>query len=202
MGSLTTKQSEYLEHILASSSALLALIDDILDLATIDAGIMELELVEVDIQETVQAVTEGINDRLINSNVELKVQLPNDVGTIVADRSRIRQILFNLVSNAISFSTDHGKIEINCERLEDRILFRIRDNGSGIPKKFLPKVFENFVSLGQGEKRRGVGLGLPIVKKFVEMHGGEVSIESEEGKGTLVIVSLPLVANSNGFKSE
>ena len=202
LGTLTSKQSEYMEHILASSSALLALIDDILDLATIDAGIMELELVEVDIQETVQAVTEGINDRLINSNVELKVQLPEEVGKIVADRSRLRQILFNLVSNAVNFSTDRGKVEIICERSENQILFKISDNGSGIPKEFLPKVFENFVSWGQGEKRRGVGLGLPIVKRFVEMHGGQVSIESEEGSGTLVTVTLPITKKSKKIKSE
>ena len=195
LGTLTSKQSEYMEHILASSSALLALIDDILDLATIDAGIMELDLVDVDIQETIKAVTEGVNDRLINSNVELEVHLPKDVGTFVADQSRIRQILFNLVSNAINFSTDSGKVAISCERLKDRILFKIQDNGIGIPKEYLPKVFENFVSWGKEEKRRGVGLGLPIVKRFVEMHGGQVTVESKEGEGTQVTVSLPLVAN-------
>ena len=202
LGILTTKQSEYMDHILASSSALLTLIDDILDLATIDAGIMELDLVDVDIQETVEAVIEGINDRLKNSNVELEVNLADDIGAIVADRSRVRQILFNLVSNAVNFSADNGKVEIGCERLDDKILFKIQDHGSGIPKEYLPKVFENFVSWGQGEKRRGVGLGLPIVKRFVEMHGGEVTIESKLGAGTLVIVSLPLVANSKKTEGE
>lgn len=194
-GPMTEKQREYTEHIMASSSALLALVNDILDLATIDAGIMDLELESVDIEKTMNTAIEGIKDRLNDTGIYLRRDIPDQVGTFVADEKRVRQVLYNLISNAVEFS-DHGSaIDIMCRRSDGGVQFTVKDNGSGIPNELMPQVFDNFVGQGRDGKRRGVGLGLPIVKKFVELHGGSVEIESEIGKGTSVTVWFPLEAS-------
>ncbi|MCA1299854.1 sensor histidine kinase [Stappia indica] len=190
-GPLTAKQGEYVDYILSSSSALLAIINDILDLATIDAGIMELDISAVDVARTVQAAVEGLKDRLADSGVSLKLDMSEDVGMIEADERRLRQVLFNLISNALRFSDVGGVIDVSCQRTRDSIEFHVRDHGCGIPQDMLDQVFARFVGRDAGVRRRGAGLGLSIVKSFVELHGGTVSIESEEGVGTHVVCRFP-----------
>ncbi len=191
-GALTPKQSEYTDYILSSSSALLAIINDILDLATIDAGIMELDLSDVDIAKTVIAAAEGLKDRLAESSITLRTHVPDDIGSLQADERRLRQVLFNLLSNALRYSDEGGLIDVACERLTDAVEFRVSDHGCGIPADLLEQVFARFVGHDAGARRRGAGLGLSIVKSFVELHGGAVDIELKEGVGTTVICRFPL----------
>jgi len=185
-GALNDKQQEYTDYIRSSSSALLAIINDILDLATIDAGIAELTIDPVDIRETANAAIEGLQDRLRDTEIELKTDIPDDIGSFPADEKRVRQILFNLLSNAIVYSDHGGLVELIARRGAHEVSLTVRDHGCGIPPDFVANVFDRFVSRTSGNRRRGPGLGLSIVKSFVEAHGGRVYIDSAEGVGTTV----------------
>lgn len=191
-GDLTEKQAEYTDYIMASSSALLAIINDILDLATIDAGIMELDLGEVDIAAAVDGAVEGLKDRLVEADIELRVDVPGDIGVLIADERRLRQVLFNLLSNALRYSQEGGLVELTCARTPNDLRFVVRDHGCGISPEHLDEVFNRFVSHTTGSRRRGAGLGLAIVKSFVELHGGTVEIQSQENVGTTVICKFPV----------
>jgi len=191
-GPLNEKQREYTGYIVNSSAALLAIINDILDLATVDAGIMELDLSEVDIVATVEAATVGVRDRLAEARIDLVLDVPVDVGTFQADEKRVRQVLYNLISNAVAFSHDGGRIEVTCRREPREVVFTVRDHGRGIPESYIDAVFQRFESRNAGARRRGPGLGLSIVKSFVELHGGSVEIISREGEGTTVSCRFPV----------
>jgi len=192
IGALNAKQSEYTDYILSSSKALLAIINDILDLATIDAGVMDLELAEIDVAATIAAAAEGLQDRLREARLTLDIRVPEDVGTFVGDAKRVRQVLFNLVSNAVGYSAPGGRIEVACARDGEAIRISVSDRGPGIPATLVDQVFDRFVAdpAASGE-RRGAGLGLSIVKSFVELHGGSVTIDSKEGVGTTVVCRFP-----------
>ncbi len=192
IGPLNDKQREYVGYITSSSAALLTIVNDILDLTTIDAGIMELELGKVDIFATIAAVIEELHDHLSEARVQLVVNVPPDIGSFIADRHRVRQILFNLLSNAISFSADGGHVAVAAARDGRSVTFMVSDEGPGIPATFIDSVFDRFASMPRGGGRGGVGLGLAIVKSLVDLHGGTVEIHSEEGKGARVIVRLPV----------
>jgi signal transduction histidine kinase len=190
-GPLNDKQREYAGYVRASSAALLAIIDDILDLASIDADALELNLGEVDVERTMHLAVEGVQDRLAESALNLKVVAMPDLGTFVADSQRIRQILFNLLSNAIGFSSPGQTILLEAARRDDELLFTVRDQGSGIPPDLLEHVFERFKTQRTGSRHRGVGLGLSIVRSLVELHGGRVLIDSVQGEGTTVTCIFP-----------
>jgi signal transduction histidine kinase len=191
-GPLSDKQREYLGYIGVSSSALLAIINDILDLATIDAGAMRLALGNVDIRHAMQAAAEGVQDRLVEKSIALEIVAAGNVGSFMADERRVRQILYNLLSNAIGFSPPAGTIRLEAERRADGVVFAVTDRGPGIPPKILDRVFERFETHTLGSEHRGAGLGLSIVRSFVELHGGKVMIESTEGEGTTVVCIFPL----------
>ena len=190
-GALNDKQREYMGDIVASSDALKALINDILDLATVDAGIMSLDIQEADIATLVTASTEALRDRLAEQRISLEFDIPADIGSFHVDPQRVRQILFNLVSNAIRFSNADGHIRVSARREADQVVFSVSDDGVGIPKSMLPLIFRPFETYAAQGRRGGAGLGLSIVKSLVELHGGEVEIQSEEGKGTTATVRLP-----------
>lgn len=191
VGPLNDKQREYAGYVMQSSTALLAIINDILDLATIDADAMELTLEEVDIAQTMQAAAEGVQDRLRESSLTLRVTAMENIGTFAADAKRIRQILFNLLSNAIGFSGPGQAIELAAARHNDEIVFSVTDEGSGIPPEILDHVFERFRTHAGKSRHRGAGLGLSIVRSFVELHGGRVDIASAPGRGTRVTCTFP-----------
>jgi signal transduction histidine kinase len=192
VGPLNAKQRDYTGYILSSSAALLAIVNDILDLATVDAGIMELDLVETDIAETVEAVIEGVQDRVREANIRLETHIPDGIGRLIADGKRLRQILFNLLSNAIAFSNEGGHVVVSAMRERDMIEFQVVDEGAGMPSEYLDTAFDRFASQPRGRSRGGVGLGLSIVKSFVALHGGTVEITSRDGAGTTAIVRLPV----------
>ncbi|MFJ5488194.1 ATP-binding protein, partial [Hansschlegelia beijingensis] len=195
LGALSPKQREYVDHILSSSSALLAIINDILDLTTIDAGAMELELGPVNARDAIDGAVEGVRDRLAEAGLGLEIDAPPSVGTFVADGKRVRQILFNLLANAIGFSKPGHAVSVSAERTQDAMIFRVADKGSGISPELADKVFDRFESRTAGAAHRGVGLGLSIVRSFVELHGGSVALDSRIGEGTVVTCRFPLAVS-------
>ena len=193
-GPLAPKQREYLDYITVSTNTLLALINNILDLATIDAGRMQLNLGPVDIRATMAAAAEGVQDRLVSAGLVLDIRAPDSIGSFVADERRVRQILFNLLANAVSFSPAGGTITLSAERRSDALVFAVTDHGPGIPPEVLEKVFDWFETHSLGSHHRGTGIGLSLVRSFVELHGGTVNITSVVGEGTTVTCTFPLGA--------
>jgi signal transduction histidine kinase len=192
IGPITEKQRDYLASIDKSSSALLAIINDILDLTTIDAGAMPLDLKEVSIRAAVDAAALGLQDRIAEKAVLLDVRATPDIGSFIADERRIRQILFNLLSNAISFSPAGELVRLTVERRDGAVIFSVTDRGPGIPQEISERVFDRFESHALGSEHRGAGLGLSIVRSFVELHGGTVKLDSAVGRGTTVTCIFPL----------
>jgi signal transduction histidine kinase len=191
VGSLNPRQREYAGHIMRSSGALLAIINDILDLASIDTGSMELDREPVDIRETIAAAARGIEDRLAESSIRLEIDAPEDIGGFTADGKRVRQILFNLLSNAIGFSSSGQTVKVTARKRDGEVTLAVHDDGRGIPDEVRARVFERFESNTLGTRHRGVGLGLSIVRSFVELHGGRVELVSALGEGTTVTCFFP-----------
>lgn len=202
VGPLNERQKDYAGHILRSSAALMAIIDDILDLATIDTGEIELTQGEVDIRETIAAAAEGVQDRIAEAELKLAIDVPASIGSMVADAKRVRQVLFNLLSNAVGFSRKGQTITVAAERTGAEIVFKVRDQGRGIPSELINRVFDRFESHTKGSTHRGVGLGLSIVRSFVELHGGRVAIESTPGEGTVVTCTFPANGLSDKVAAE
>jgi signal transduction histidine kinase len=190
-GDLNSKQREYLNDISASSRTLLAIINDILDLATIDAGALELKLAPVRVASVVETAVLGVRDRANRARLNLDIRIAQDADEFVADEARVRQVLYNLLSNAIGFSKPSDTVSISAWREAGMMAFAVEDKGVGIPKEQQQRVLERFESRSQGSKHRGAGLGLSIVKSLVELHGGSMSLESEPGRGTRVTVRFP-----------
>lgn len=190
-GPLNERQREYADHASRSSTALLAIINNILDLASIDADALELVPEDVDIRETINAAAEGVQDRLTESSIRLRLIALDDVGSFTADVKRIRQILFNLLSNAIGFSEPGQTVTLAALRRDDEIIFKVSDEGRGIPPEVIAQVFDRFRTHSAGSRHRGPGLGLAIVRSLVELHGGRVLIDSVPGTGTTVTCIFP-----------
>jgi signal transduction histidine kinase len=190
-GPLSQRQREYVEHIGSSSSVLLTIVNDILDLATVDAGIMELDIAEVQVRRTIAGAAELIADRLAEHSISLAVDTASAPSSFHGDETRIRQILYNLLTNAVNYAPDGSTITLGCRRTEAGVEFSVHDNGPGMSPEVLDAVFRRFEPRGNGGRRRGAGLGLSIVKSFVELHGGSVRIESASGRGTTVICVFP-----------
>jgi signal transduction histidine kinase len=190
-GTLTGKQREYLGYITASTNALLALINNILDLATIDAGAMTLNLGDVDIRASMEAAAEGVQDRLAKDDLKLTISAAPAIGGFTADERRLRQILFNLLSNAVGFSPPGATVTLAAERRADAVVFAVTDHGPGIPPDSQAKVFDLFETDSMGSQHRGSGLGLSLVRSFVQLHGGTVTIDSALGQGTTVTCVFP-----------
>jgi signal transduction histidine kinase len=190
-GQLNQKQREYLGDISASSQMLLAIINDILDLAIIDAGALELRLAPVHARSIVDQALLAVRDRAARARIELQVQIAPDAGELVADEARVRQVLFNLLSNAIGFSNTGDVVRIGAWREGSYVNFAIEDSGRGIPKEQQAKIFERFETRAHGSDHRGAGLGLSIAKSLIELHGGSLTLSSEPDRGTRVVVRLP-----------
>jgi signal transduction histidine kinase len=191
-GPLTDKQHDYLNDIRLSGRTLLSIIDDILDLATIDAGTFELKLSPVKVREVIEQAVQGVDERLKQNKVALEISIEPGLEEFVADGKRVTQMLYNLLSNAIGFSEAGGGIALSCARENSMIAFAVEDQGAGIPSDYQQAVFDRFESRSHGSRHRGAGLGLSIVKSLAELHGGAVRLESAQGRGTRVTVLLPL----------
>ena len=202
-GELNVKQTEYAAAILQSSQTLLELINDILDLATIEAGYMELELERFGIESMLNAVYTLARERARRSKLRFELDCEPDIGTMVADERRLKQVMFHLVSNAIKFTPAGGSIALRAWRDGDMVAFSIGDTGVGIPLDKQSSVLEKFEHGGKTMTRQmgaGAGLGLSLVKSFIELHGGTVDLRSEPEAGTTVTCRVPLLPK--GLDSE
>jgi signal transduction histidine kinase len=195
-GPLTDRQRDYLNDIRLSGRTLLSIIDDILDLATIDAGTLDLKLSPVKVRDVIGQAVQGVEERLKLNNVKLQIHVEPGIDSLVADGRRVTQILYNLLSNAIGFSEQGGWIALDCGRENSMLAFIVEDQGVGIPEDYQQAVFNRFESRSHGSRHRGAGLGLSIVKSLAELHGGTVSLDSAPGRGTRVKVLLPVGQDS------
>jgi signal transduction histidine kinase len=188
-GTLNPRQLDYSHSILASARRLTRLISDILDLATIEAGYLVLETGRIDVCEMLRAVLSLTSERAQSRDLQLDLRCPPDIGVIEADERRLKQALFNLISNGIKFTLPGGAIIIAAERCEETLLLSVADTGIGIAPADQERVFEKFE---RGARQPGAGLGLSLVKSLIELHGGSVTIESASGCGTRVTCRLPV----------
>jgi PAS domain S-box-containing protein len=193
-GSLNEKQIRYISNVSNSGKHLLLVINDILDISKIEAGKMELSCDSISIHETTNEVLMACSSLASSKGIELKQNLDCSIKTIKADRVKLKQILYNLISNAIKFTPAGGKVTLNIKSDDENILFEVIDTGEGISKEDQNKLFTVFGQLDTANNRRyeGTGLGLAIVKRLVEMHKGKVWIESEIGKGSTFAFEIPL----------
>lgn len=203
IGPLNERQQEYLADIQASSDDLLTVINDILDLATIDAGTFDLSIALVKAQDVIEAAVTGVREQIRQAGLELNIDIAADARDIVADSRRLTQVLYNLLSNAVGFSEPGGAITVRCQRDGEMIALSVEDMGRGIPEDYQESAFNPFETRPQGSDHRGTGLGLTIVKSLVELHGGKVSLASAPGVGTTVTVRLPVrQATAPGARSQ
>ncbi|MGD9617000.1 MAG: ATP-binding protein [Alphaproteobacteria bacterium] len=193
-GSLTPRQLEYSRGILESSQRLSQLINDILDLATIEAGYLALETGRVEICDLLEAVAVLSRERARMQNVVLDVNCPHGIGAVEADERRLKQALFNLVSNAIKFTPPGGSIRLEARIDADAagdVILAVVDTGIGIAASDQQRVFEKFERGTLRNRETGAGLGLSLVKSLIELHGGSVAIRSGVGEGTTILCRLP-----------
>jgi signal transduction histidine kinase len=192
LGSLNSKQDEYLGHINSAVSVLRTLVDDILDLASIDAGTMRLDLQKVDVQSTVDSVLLTHVDVMKSKGLKAEVSVEKSAAMLNADPERLEQILDNLISNAVTISPDGGTISIRAKCDADEIELEIADEGPGIAEADRDKVFDRFEAQVTTNGRQGSGLGLSIVKGFVELHGGKISIKENVERGACFVCAFPI----------
>ena len=190
-GDLNPKQQEYVDDISSSSRTLLTIIDQILDLSTIDAGTLEIRQDRIAVRPVIDAAVASVQELAARAHQTLDIAVAGDAQTFTGDEERVRQVLTNLISNAIGFSKDGGLVSIGCWRESGYMVFRIEDWGVGIPKELQGRIFDRFESRSFGSNHRGTGLGLSIVKSLVDLHGGTMTLVSESGKGTQVTVRFP-----------
>ena len=192
-GELNEKQAEYTDDILSSGRHLLSLINEILDLSKVEAGRMELELATFDLPLAIDNARTFVRERATKHGINLDVTVDERLGDFVGDERKIKQILLNLLSNAVKFTPEGGRIGINARQADGSVEISVSDTGIGIAPEDQPKIFEEFRQVGSdyAHKIEGTGLGLTLAKKFVELHGGRIWVESEVGKGSTFSFTLP-----------
>ena len=195
-GDLNEKQEEYLQDILSSGRHLLALINDILDLSKIEAGRTELEVSTFNLATTVENTLVLVRERAVRRRVDLTSEINSQLGDCRADERKVKQVLLNLLSNAIKFTPEGGRISVTASVIGEYVEISVTDTGIGISTEDRQRIFEEFyqVKRDPAHKREGTGLGLALSKKFVELHGGRICVESEPGKGSTFTFTLPLRA--------
>jgi signal transduction histidine kinase len=190
-GELNERQLDYSRGVLESSQRLLSLVDDILDLATLEAGQLELVREPVDVHSLLAGVLAQTRDRAQRLELTLGFDCPTDIGMVLADERRLRQVLFNLVSNAIKFTPASGSVLLSARRVGAEMVLSVSDTGIGIEAAQVGRVFDKFERGDPTTRAVGAGLGLSLVKAFVELHGGRVEIQSAPTRGTTVTCFLP-----------
>ena len=193
-GELNERQIEYSRAIVDSSQRLLTLINDILDLATIEAGYLRLDLASVQIADLLDGIRTLGHERAHSRSIDFVVDCAPDIGVLVGDERRLKQALFNLVSNAFKFTPEGGRITVGAERDGAEVRLSVIDTGIGIPLDEQSRVFGKFERGSAQTRQSGAGLGLSLVKSLVELHGGWVELQSAPEQGTRVICHLPLIA--------
>ena len=187
-GELTGRQKDYVNSILQASDHLSKLIENILDLAMIEAGRMDLDVAETEIAPLVQACIDMVVSKAEDTEVAIHLDIDEGVGAIQADGGRLKQVLFNLMSNAIRFTEPGGTVTVSAQRSGEMVTISVADTGKGMGAERRATSFDSFTSGDQ----RGAGLGLALVHRFIDLHGGNVGIKENEGGGTVVTCWLPV----------
>jgi signal transduction histidine kinase len=192
-GDLTERMTEDLELIRDGGHHLRDIIGDILDMSRIEAGRLELTYETFDIRRVAADLMATVAPLAEQKGLAVQIDIDDGVGLMMADRTRVRQVLWNLVGNAIKF-TDQGRIDVAVRPDDGKILFSVSDSGIGIAPEHLPRIFDHFsqIESGRRESVSGTGLGLSISKNLVELHGGRIWVESELGRGSVFRFALPV----------
>ena len=194
-GELNEQQADYLEDIVSSGRHLLTLINDILDLSKIEAGRMELELAPFSLVAALNNAVTLVRERASSHGIKLELDVAPQLDTVVADERKLKQVVVNLLANAVKFTPDGGRITLRAARDDGHVRLAVQDTGIGIAPEDQQRIFEEFQQAGtQSERsREGTGLGLTLTKRMVELHGGTISVDSVPGKGSTFTVALPVV---------
>jgi len=193
-GPVNQKQREYLEDVLASGKHLHTLINDILDLSKIEAGRMDLEVSSFSLASALQNAVTLVRERATRHGIAVSLDIAPDVGTIEADERKVKQVMVNLMSNAVKFTPDGGRVDVVARRESEEVEVAVRDNGIGIDPADRERIFEEFQQARRDPERsrEGTGLGLTLSKRFVELHGGRIWVESAPGAGSTFTFRLPV----------
>ena len=194
-GELNEKQAEYVKDIHSSGKHLLSLINDILDLAKVEAGRMELNVSEFNLPATIDNALTLVRERASRHGLKLSAQVDPELGELTGDERKVKQVLLNLLSNAVKFTPEGGSVTVRVRRDGELAEIAVADTGVGIAPADQAVVFEEFKQVGNDvtKKGEGTGLGLALAKSFVELHGGRIWLASEPGKGSTFFFTLPLI---------
>ena len=197
-GELNEKQADYMKDIHESGKHLLSLINDILDLSKIEAGRMDLEISTFDLPSALSNAMVLVRERAQRHGIDLTLEVDKDLGAFRADERKFKQIVLNLLSNAVKFTPDGGRVSVAAKKDTTRVEIAVKDTGIGIAPEDHAAVFEEFKQVGRDytKKAEGTGLGLALTKRFVELHGGDIRLESALGTGSTFTISLPLTPPS------
>jgi signal transduction histidine kinase len=191
-GAVNDKQAEYLGDILESGRHLLSLINDILDLSKIEAGRMELELAAFDVPGAIENALALVRERALRGGISLRRDIDRSVGVIRADERKVKQVLLNLLSNALKFTPEGGCVDVRATVDDRGVEVSVIDTGVGIAPGDQEAVFEEFRQVGAADKTvEGTGLGLALTRKFVELHGGRIWVTSQVGAGSTFTFTIP-----------
>jgi signal transduction histidine kinase len=188
-GAVNDKQAEYLGDILSSGRHLLLLINDVLDLSKVEAGMMDLERSTFSLPAVLEGGVTVVRERATRHGIALSLDVGAGVNEVEADELRVKQVVFNLLSNAVKFTPDGGRVDVRARLVDDHLHVAVADTGIGIDPSDQARIFEPFQQAGQ---REGSGLGLALARRFVLLHGGILSVESEPGVGSTFAFTLPL----------
>ncbi len=202
-GKLNRRQGEYAQGILDTTRGLMSVVADILDLASIEAGSMELNRDTVDVHGFLVSALNLIQERARSKDLKVEFDCPPDIGWISADEKRLKQVVFNLLSNAVAFTPERGTVRLESRRQDDDLIITVADTGIGIPQADRDRVFQPFEQSGDagaGENMGGggAGLGLSLVRNFIQLHGGTVDVKSPPGRGTTITCRLPVQGKDGG----
>jgi signal transduction histidine kinase len=191
-GDLNPKQEEYVDDILSSGYHLLSLINDVLDLSKVEAGQLELEVAPFSLQDALERGVVMVRERATTDGVQVAVATVPDVDVVTGDERRVRQVIFNLLSNAVKFTPPGGAVAVRATHVNGEVHVSVADSGPGIAPEDHDRIFEEFQQTEWGvEQREGTGLGLALSKRLVELHGGRIWVDSELGKGSTFVFTLP-----------
>jgi signal transduction histidine kinase len=201
-GELNEKQADYITDIHTSGRHLLSLINDILDLSKIEAGRMELQLGTVLLPEVIDSSVALMRERATRNGISLRVNVDPSAGAVEADERKLKQVLFNLLTNALKFTDRGGHVEVSARDEAGSVVVSVRDDGTGIALADQARIFEEFEQAGGGGAQEGTGLGLALSRRIIALHGGRLSVESAPGQGSTFTFTLPRAHSSGGAVSD
>jgi signal transduction histidine kinase len=191
-GPLNERQADYVDDVLSSGQHLLNLINDILDLAKVEAGRMELQPSTFELPQLLENAASMVRERATRQGIGLTVATDSSVGEMEGDERKVKQILFNLLSNAVKFTPSGGSITLAARAADGELVISVQDTGIGISADDQEKIFEEFYQVGASRTQEGTGLGLALTRRLVELHRGQLTVESAPGVGSTFTVTLPL----------